>query len=107
MEKSEKQQQKVTLYTLNEISSLMAYEKPSTDAYVIDGPAFVHKYNPTLSNTYGSIASKNLHKKSRILHEVLIGWILYSTCTGHHRLKERHENPEGVESGYLSDQRHL
>ena len=27
----------------------MAYEKPSTDAYVIDGPAFVHKYKPTVS----------------------------------------------------------
>ena len=41
----------------------MAYEKPSTDAYVIDGPAFVHKYNPTLSNTYGQYCKQELTQK--------------------------------------------
>ena len=38
----------------------MAYEKPSTDAYIIDGPAFVRKYNPTLSNTYGQYCKQEL-----------------------------------------------
>ena len=41
----------------------MAYENPSTDAYVIDGPASVHEYKPTVSNTYGQYCNQELTQK--------------------------------------------
>ena len=41
----------------------MACENPSTDAYVIDGPVFVHEYKPTVSNTYGQYCKQELTQK--------------------------------------------
>ena len=51
---------------------VITFERPLVDAYVIDGPAFVHMNTPKMSSTYGEYFGTELTKKIRDLSDDVI-----------------------------------
>ena len=49
------------------MKGFIAYQRPATDAYVVDGPAFVDMHSSTVSKTYGQYCEQELAVKIKNL----------------------------------------